>query len=201
MPAKTKKKAVNTKSSGTPSRDSVTGLTLDGLGQIVSDKVYDKNSLLVKDLGLPADYLSTVGSLDVEVEFDNKYIVFTVKSVDGQSHIGTSRTVFQGDFQYARGRVQSARVDTMAQIGGNEAFGYGDISSLGVTIPQPSSPSSWITTLESAIYSADNRIASFDIGAVEPGVITGDYAPFAAFGGGKFFADGWRADPFAPNLL
>lgn len=189
---------------GAGGKDSITGLTItvDGYGSITSDKVYDKDSALIKNsLGITSDYLSRVQSFDAEAEFNNNYIAFTTRQVDADSRVSVTRTVFQGAFAYANNRVKSARIDYMGQVSDSGQYGYGGINYLGITIQQPSSGLSWMSAINGALENPNSSTASFDIGMVTPGAITGDYATVASFAGGRFFYSGWKDNPFASNLI
>ncbi len=203
-PKKTKMPKVNGGDKGSSTKDSITGLTVtvDGYGTITSDKVYDKNSSLIRNsLGIPSDYLNQLQSFDAEVEFNRSYVAFTTKQVDLQGKVGATRTVFQGEFAYEKNRVKSARIDYMAQVSDSGEYGYGGINYLGVTIQQPSSGYSWMSAINTALENPNSSTASFDIGLDAPGAITGDFAAVASFGNGRFFYDGWKQNPFASNLL
>jgi hypothetical protein len=203
-PQKTKTPKVNGGDKGSSTKDSITGLTVtvDGYGTITSDKVYDKNSSLIRNsLGIPSDYLNQLQSFDAELEFNSSYIAFTTRQVDMQGKVGATRTVFQGRFAYEKNRVKSARIDYMAQISDSGDYGYGGINYLGITIKHPSSGYSWMSAINSALNNPNSSTASFDIGAETPGEITGSYPAVASFGNGRFFYDGWKENPFASNLL
>lgn len=203
-PKKKKTPKVNSGDKGSSTKDSMTGLTVtvDGYGTITSDKVYDKNSSLIRNsLGIPSDYLNQLQSFDAEAEFNGSYVVFTTRQVDMQGKVGATRTVFQGDFAYEKNRVKSARIDYMSQITDSGDYGYGGINYLGIAIMQPSSGHSWMSAINSALDKPNSSTASFDIGAETPGAITGDYAAVASFGNGRFFYNGWESEPFASNLI
>ena len=209
MPRKNKGKNKNRKSSGIGStqgrqRDDVTGLTIevDGFGAITSDKVYDKNSSLIRNtVGNPSDYLDQLQSFEAEVEFNKSYIAYTTRQVDAEGKVGATRTVFQGAFEYSGNRVKSARIDYMGQVSDSGAYGYGGTNYLGVTIAQPSSGWSWMSAINSALDNPSSSTASFDIGMETPGAITGNYAAVVSFGNGRFFYEGWENEPFSTNLL
>ena len=205
MPRKNK----NRKSSGIGStqerrRDDVTGLTIevDGFGSITSDKVYNKNSSLIRNtVGNQSDYLDQLQSFEAEVEFNKSYIAYTTRQVDAEGKVGATRTVFQGAFEYSGNRVKSARIDYMGQVSDSGEYGYGGTNYLGVTVSQPSSGWSWMSAINSALDNPSSSTASFDIGVETPGAITGNYASVVSFGNGRFFYEGWENEPFSTNLL
>jgi len=209
MSRKNKGRNRNRKTSGIGStqgrqRDDVTGLTIevDGFGSITSDKVYDKNSSLIRNtVGSTSDYLDQLQSFEAEVEFNKSYIVYTTRQVDAEGKVGATRTVFQGAFEYSGNRVKSARLDSMGQVSDSGDFGYGGTNYLGVTIAQPSSGWSWMSAINGALDNPSSSTASFDIGMETPGAITGNYAAVVSFGNGRFFYEGWENEPFSTNLL
>lgn len=200
---------------GAGDKDSITGLTItvDGYGSITSDKVYDKDSALIKNsLGITSDYLNRLQSFDAEVEFNKSYIVFTTKQVDADSKVAATRTVFQGNFQYANKRVKSARINYMAQFNDSPNYDYGSINRVGVTIQQPTNGGSWMSAINTALTNTSSTTAYFS--QVTPTMDSQDYSDYPAdestgggraaliaFGNGRFFQEGWWQDPFAPHLI
>ena len=201
MPKKHRSKSKGRKSKGFDSpkkgtRDDITGMTVevDGIGRITSDEKYEAGSTLVeffpKTNGAPFVQV-------VELEFGSKeYVVMTTKL----SNDGTTRSVLQGAFGYKDGKVASARVDAMASVsqGPNSTYGYGDIVTFGggVSISNPQSAYSWQSALSG---NPGTTVASYDLD--NGSVVTGSKDPFIAFGGGKFYQEGWTSNPFDSNLI
>ncbi len=204
MPQKNKGKNKNRKRSGIGStegrqRDEVTGLSIevDGIGQITSDKVYDRNSSFVKNTFLSEGGQEYFREFDLEVEFNNEFIVASIRTLSQDSRVSTSRTVFQGEFKYEGRKVKSARIDYIAQASGGD-YGWGTLQRLVISIPQPSSAASWKSSLDPI---QGTVVAEFDIGINSPGEITGNYEGVVSFGNGRFFYEGWENEPFSTNLL
>lgn len=176
-------------------KDKITGLTVDveGVGKLQSDRVYSKGSALSNFFQNP--YAT---AWDAEIEFgDKNYIVMTIRATEPNQTFHptyTTRLVIEGDFQYKRNKLTSARVDRTAQVS-DGPFGWGVINSYGdLKINQTMSTSSWGASLSgpgtiTASYQSDN------------GLQTGDVTALNAFGGGKFFYQGWESNPFDSDLL
>jgi len=184
--------------------DPLTGSTIvmDDFGPVVSDKVYDRSSSLVRNfLDLQPSTSARPVSFDLEIEFNPQFIVTTERRVDQDRTRTVTRTVFQGDFRIDRGRLASARVDRMALDSDSSASGYGAVRELGIGVLRPSSGRSWMESINAAIASSKSLLASFQIGATAPGEVSGDASSVLAFGVGQFFGADWKLNPLAPHLL
>jgi len=116
------------------------------------------------------------------------------------------RWVLEGSFTYSKGNVASARVDTIAMVSedptnGNGdiiTYGYGGILSFdgGISISNPQSASAWQNALSA---NPGRTIASYFLSNGE--VTEGSKEPFANFGGGRFYQEGWTSNPFTSNLI
>jgi hypothetical protein len=181
-------------SSAKTKKDRITGLTLniDGIGRLTSDKIYGPGSAL-------ADLFPRVEGApfvqEVELEFGSKeYVVMTARSNNG----AVVRSVLQGSFKYGKGKVTSATINAMANASEGPTYGYGDIVTFGggISVDNPQSSYAWQSALSS---NPGSTVASYD---KDNGTVTaGDPSAFNAFGGGRFFYENWRENPFASNLI
>jgi hypothetical protein len=188
--------------SGSGTKDSVTGITIDfdGIGRVTSDQVFNRDSALGSAvLSSDAAYKASLTSWEAEVELSNQFIVLTTSAKGNPPNSMSqenSRVVLQGDFHFMGSKMQSARVDYIAQVSDGITSEYGTLESFrsGVTISNPASISSW----QSSLAAPGEILASYDFYG---GSGSGDKSTIASFGGGRFFYDGWQNNPFAANLV
>lgn len=201
MPRKNKNKTKKRKSKGfdspsrTRGRDDVTGLSIkvDGLGRLTSDKVFSTQSEFYKKI-FKRD---SITAFQGELEFGSDYIVLTTVTKEpgnfaNKSDGWTERWVVQGQFEYSSNRITSAVIESTAQA--SNSYGALNYYSGGAKVLKPSNPDSWAAALsrEPSQYRGYDNI---------DGSTEGDVAAFYAFGGGKFFYDGWESNPFGTNLI
>lgn len=211
------------------SSDSITGATwdLDG-ARIESDKVYTGNATPFDSL-FGAQYWNK----SVEAEFgDPRFIVITTRFsyVNGIDSVTrepvshgdvTERSVWEGDFRYAKRQLVSAKLKRVSNdrrqittwIKGDQAPSTsfsGFTSKLetnngGLPVSDPESLRSWVDPV--------SRLSGGGSGEVISQVAEAYYGntPFHTsaesetgvrnYQSGKFFADGWWNNPFAPSLV
>jgi hypothetical protein len=196
-------------------KDPVTGLAinLEGIGKVISDKVYDKDSAVAKEWFSYFAYQSPdITESFIEFEFSDKYIVGTTQQRYANGDTQTIRLVMQGLFKYKGERISSATVAFLAEDNIAPGSFYGTTTPnlsgevLGTrggskTIPNPNSLFSWAETL-SGFEEENNKLLEYNNGDIGNGIqSTGDESAVRAFAGGKFFQEGWWNNPFAPNLV
>jgi hypothetical protein len=184
--AKRPKKAKTPKAKNSRSdkveKDSITGLSIifDGAGKLASDKVY------------------SLGGWDVEGELSKDFFVVT-RSQPTQDGRETRRVVYEGDFAYKNGIMSSATVNSVW------FFRVGESSSgidLVGRVAKPLKPKVNNIRQESSWGSLDSNSTDISYFASSNGVVAeGALQTFISYSGGRFFPEGWRNNPFAPNLL
>lgn len=192
---------LDTNDSNKDSKTKIDGAIVNGFypEKVISDKVYKKGSSLIKNNSniFGKEYLKKAITFDLEVEFGEEFIALTTKSIRKDSTTQSSRTVFQGEFEYGDDEITSARIDYIAQGSQGEGYEWGVINKHGMTVPRPDSASSWQSTL----MHMGETLYEYDINEDAQGEIKGDYSTVTSFGMGRFFYDGWENNPFASDLI
>jgi hypothetical protein len=189
-------------------------IKINTLGSVKSDKVYapkkGTNSFnLIRDgltVGFGTSQASqafrdSVTGLSYEVEYNNKYLIFTYKLATNTNASVTGRFAWEGNFAYKGAKTASANVTSVGLLitSNNLVDGSPTRTAGGIYKPVNGLVKDPFQSLPQMI-SNSTSLGDYQSDGI-PGVSAGNIAPFLSYGGGKFFNNGWEADPFKPNLI
>ena len=163
-------------------KDSVTGLSMvfDGVGRLASDRVY------------------SIGGWEVEGELSNNYYVVTRTQQTSEGR-ETRRAVYEGEFGYKNGIMNSANVRSVW------FFRVGESSSGIDMVGRVAKPLETVVKnlrQESSWSSLDSNSTDISYFASSNGVVAeGSIDDFVNYNNGRFYPEGWWGNPFATNLL
>ena len=223
-----KKSKIPKSPNGGGRKDSITGATwnLDGTA-LESDKVYNGTQIQqlfgFKDIPGVQDY----ENWSTEVEFgDPKLVVQTISYTQndgtGEMWQTTQRFVWEGEFRYSSKGMTSAKLnrlsdDLITVRSDGLTIKTGSVSNplsggAGIVIENPAALASWgdvITPIASVPYDQQIRESKYQNTTELPSndqyasnsTFDGNEAGIRSYQSGRFFADGWWSNPFAPNLV
>jgi hypothetical protein len=144
----------------------------------------------------PLDSLPAGASYKWKVELNKTCLALTAQFVNG-SNKTTGRTVWTGNNTFTGNKLTSLNFSSAAS-----AFvdGLKPTNSFSGLTQQPNVPVT--ITAPFTFKGLDANDYTYTINSEYSGVSSNANMPSVqAFGGGKFFYNGWNADPFAANLL
>jgi hypothetical protein len=192
----------------------MSSIKINGLGSVKSDRVYapkkgTSSFNLIRDgltIGFGANQSSqafrdSVTGISYEVEFNKRYIAFTYKLATNANASVTGRFVWEGNFAYKGDAIISANVASVGLLVTSNNLVAGSPTRTAGAIYKPvngriKDPFQSLPQL----ISKSTSLGSYQSDGI-PGVSAGDITPFLSYGGGKFFNNGWEANPFKPNLI
>jgi hypothetical protein len=209
--------------SGSSTKDSITGMPLifTDAGNIKTDTIYEANAN-INSLLLSAEsqeFRDSLTSFESELEISPEFLVVTYRlqsTSPNSPQETTARVVMQGQYKYAKDRLQYARIDAIAQdsysVQNGKHYSYGNVRSFngGISINSPSSLSSFLIAYNEQ---QGQEVAIYDY--LPPGsvgyngmanetsdyIVVGDRSSVTSFGSNRFLQVGWHSNPFAPNLI
>lgn len=178
------------------SKDPITGLriSIDGIGRIRSGRIY-ADDLIAKNTIDNVDYwASDHQKARIQWQFGRNYIVITEDASDIDNSV--RRWVCEGKFEYARGSISKANVETVHDIymisdqrlDSNDE-GFRAERRNGWEIAKPGKIDSWMSVL------GDLEESKYDTGNYH-----GDdkgWSQFKNYASGRFFANMWEQNPFS----
>jgi hypothetical protein len=213
------------KNSGTTTSDPITGqlLTFSDLGTIENDKVYGKENYrwlqpILNNVGFTREGMDKITDFNIEFEFSKQYIAITmsVKNNSGDPVTGdwVGRRVLKGSFEYADSGLASATLEfigwqNFAKESGSQIYqesgGFTKFAN-----PTFKKIDSWSSIYDIMLKKVGFEVNKQGLPDVDSYGTPGGYLninPAAAkeritqLGEGKFFYNGWEANPFNSNLI